>query len=45
MEEDWTDGDKLVCAACDRFVSSLDKNGLCPECSGSYDEGGEDEEY
>jgi len=31
--EDWTDGDKLDCVKCDRFVSSVNEDGLCPECA------------
>ena len=29
--EDWTDGDKLTCIKCDRFVSILNENKMCPE--------------
>lgn len=31
--EDWTDGDKLDCVKCDRFVSSINDEGLCPQCA------------
>jgi len=32
IEEDWLDGDKLSCKKCDRFVSSINDKGFCPNC-------------
>lgn len=36
--EDFIDCDKLVCSKCDRFVTSLNKQNLCPECAGEEDD-------
>lgn len=32
-EEDNVDFDRLDCKKCDRFVESVNKEGLCPECA------------
>ena len=31
-KDDYVDGDRLSCAGCDRFVNSIDGDGLCDEC-------------
>jgi len=33
LKEDWIDFDKLNCIKCDRFVESVNEEGLCPECA------------
>jgi hypothetical protein len=30
---DYRDGDKLDCVKCDRFVSEINNEGLCPQCA------------
>lgn len=32
IQEEWTDGDKLTCLKCDRFVTQINEEGLCPLC-------------
>lgn len=31
---DYTDGDQLQCLACDRFIDTLNPEGLCLVCAG-----------
>ena len=33
MQCDFTDGDKLDCVKCDRFVSEIDDDNMCPQCA------------
>lgn len=38
IKEDWNNGDELICRKCDRFVSTLNNNRECPECSCDIEE-------